>query len=140
MVMSIAKKLGTNDILDYGCGKSMLARNLPFDIQEYDPAIKEFAKEPVPADIVVCTDVLEHIEPALLENVLAHLKSLVKKAGFFTVATRPAKKILADGRNAHLIVQDIDFWVYKFKQYFEVKKFLDGDGKDCMIFVEPKTC
>lgn len=138
MVCSIAQKFETQDILDYGCGKSMLARNIPFNIQEYDPAIKEHAEEPKPADIVVCTDVLEHIEPELLDNVLKHLKKLTKKAGFFTVATRPAKKILADGRNAHLIVQPAAWWEEKLKKLFNIVKFVtDDEKKECLVFVEP---
>lgn len=109
-ITDLAVAAGTQDILDYGCGKSTLAKNLPFKIQQYDPAIEKYAKLPEPADIVVCTDVLEHIEPELLGEVLDHLASLVKRVGFFTAATRPAVKTLEDGRNAHLIQEDARWW------------------------------
>lgn len=135
-VINICKSLETTDVLDYGCGKSSLARNLPFTIQEYDPAIPKHAALPTPADIVVCTDVLEHIEPELLDNVLNHLQSLVKKAGFFTIATRPAKKILADGRNAHLIIQPMRWWVNKLIERFDIRMMQKLSG-EFVVIVEP---
>ena len=110
-VLHLAKALHTYDILDYGCGKSTLQMNRPFKINQYDPAVKKYEALPNPADIVVCTDVLEHIEPECLEQVMRHLFELTKKVGFFKIATRPAKKILADGRNAHLIVRPMLWWL-----------------------------
>lgn len=106
----------STDILDYGCGKSTLQQQLPFKIQQYDPAVPKYSTLPDPADIVVCTDVLEHIEPDNLGNVLLHIHSLAKKAAFLVIATRPAKKILEDGRNAHLIVKDMVWWLGALKE------------------------
>lgn len=125
--LSIA--LDTKDILDYGCGKSTLSNNLPFAIHQYDPSIKKYSARPVPADIVVCTDVLEHIEPEHLDDVLDDLKSLTRKIAFFTVATRPAKKTLADGRNAHLLQHGIDWWLPKFWSRFVIRTLQVEDGE-----------
>ena len=117
-VLMLAKEHKTQDILDYGCGKSTLANELPFKINQFDPAILKFSLPTCPADLVICTDVLEHVEPDMLRGVLTHLKSLVKKAGFFSIALLPAKKTLADGRNAHLIVEPITWWEEKLKEFF----------------------
>lgn len=136
-VLDLARKYNTQDILDYGCGKSSLARNLPFDIKEYDPAVEKFKALPLPADIVVCTDVLEHIEPELLDNVLSHLKSLTKKAGLFSVSTAPAYKTLPDGRNAHLIVESYMWWLNKLDNYFDVAKF-EKEQFEVLLIVTPK--
>ncbi len=136
LIMQLAHRLDTQDILDYGCGKSTLARNMPFDIKQYDPAILKFADQPQPADIVVCTDVLEHIEPDHIDNVLLHLQQLTKKAGFFTVATRPAKKTLADGRNAHLIIQPANWWLNKLIPLFDIVRFERFGDDECQIFVK----
>ena len=38
-LVRIAEAFGTKDILDYGCGKGVLARHMPWPIKEYDPAI-----------------------------------------------------------------------------------------------------
>lgn len=111
VVLSLAKNIGTRDILDYGCGKSTLQKGIPFPIQNYDPCIPEFSKTPAPADLVVCTDVLEHIEPECLAAVMDDLRRVTKKALFVNVACRPAKKTLPDGRNAHLIIQNPNWWL-----------------------------
>lgn len=110
-VMQLSKNLGTRNILDYGCGQRTLARALPFNIDNYDPFIPGLDAEPEPHDLVVCSDVLEHIEPDCLESVLQHLHRLTNKALFVDVACRPAKKVLADGRNAHLIQWEPRGWL-----------------------------
>lgn len=122
-ILKICMNTNTKDVLDYGCGKCTLANNLPFPIKNYDPAIRQFHEEPDPADLVACTDVLEHIEPELLDNVLTHMKSKVKKAVYLAIATRPAQKTLADGRNAHLIVKDGQYWFNKISEYFQILSY-----------------
>lgn len=109
-VMDLCFNYETEDVLDYGCGKSTLANNLPFAIKQYDPCIDEHSHEPYPADIVVCTDVLEHIEPECLEDVLYHIGGLTKKVAYLVVANGKAQKTLSDGRNAHLIQQKSGWW------------------------------
>ncbi len=136
-IYELAITLNTKDILDYGCGKSTLANNIPFKIQQYDPAIQKYSTKPHPSDIVVCTDVLEHIEPDLLDNVLDDLKSLTRKIGFFVVATRPAKKVLEDGRNAHLIQKSLEWWLPKFWSRFNIRSLQVEDG-EFVIMVEVK--
>jgi 2-polyprenyl-3-methyl-5-hydroxy-6-metoxy-1,4-benzoquinol methylase len=136
-VHALALSLQTQDILDYGCGKSTLANNLPFKIKQYDPAIKKYEALPEPADLVVCTDVLEHIEPEKLDDVLGHLKSLTKRKGFFTIANRPARKTLEDGRNAHLIIEPPIYWLNKLTDYFTVVGFQDLRD-EMLVVVEPK--
>lgn len=122
-VLSLCQVLDTKDVLDYGCGKSTLANNLPFTIKQYDPAIPKYESLPSEADIVVCTDVLEHIEPELIDNVLDHIQSLAKRASFLTIAIGPAIKTLADGRNAHLIQETPKWWMSKLWDRFVVINF-----------------
>lgn len=104
-------------ILDYGAGKGSLGEILGFllvdvDFRQYDPGVKAIAKRPkTPADMVCCIDVLEHIEPKHLDEVIDHIRSLTSKWAFMTIHTGPAGKFLSDGRNAHLIQQPIGWWV-----------------------------
>ncbi len=106
------------EILDYGCGKGFLSKSSKYPVQNYDPAIPEYDIDPVPSDMVVCTDVLEHIEPELLDNVLTHIHSLTIKCAYFVIATRPDNsKTLPDGSNPHRIVNNADWWVSKLNQY-----------------------
>ncbi len=125
-VRQLAERLGTRDILDYGCGKGLLKQALDYPILEYDPAIPGKDKSPNPADIVICTDVLEHIEPACLEYVLDDLQRLTRKVAFLNIATGPAKKILADGRNAHLIQEQLPFWLPRLWQRFTLVMIESG--------------
>ena len=92
LVMALSNKVGTRDILDYGCGKGLLKNTLVWPIREYDPAIPGKDAPPEPADLVACTDVLEHIEPECLEHVLNDLQRLTREIAFLNIATRPAKK------------------------------------------------
>lgn len=108
--------LGYGDILDYGCGKGWLGAS-----KKYDPAIQEFSGDPEPADLVVCTDVLEHVEPELLDDVLKHIASKMLRAGYFTIGCAPAAKKLPDGRNAHLIVKPPTWWLEKLSGFFVVE-------------------
>jgi 2-polyprenyl-3-methyl-5-hydroxy-6-metoxy-1,4-benzoquinol methylase len=116
VVLQVALEYQASSILDYGCGQGSLAATLraqPWNgirISEYDPAIRGKDMMPEFADLVVCTDVLEHIEPDRLGNVLAHLKLLARKAVFAVISLKTSNKTLKDGRNAHLIVQPGAWW------------------------------
>lgn len=122
---------GHQSICDYGAGKGVLAQALArigVAIAEYDPAVPGKEDTPEPADLVVCTDVLEHVSPAHIDAVLAHLASLTKRKLLFDICIIPAKKTLADGRNAHLIVQRPDWWRYKLAQHFDIVHWVEREG------------
>ncbi len=136
-LLGILHRQKTTDVLDYGCGKGTLANNLPFSIKQYDPAVPKHAELPEPADIVICTDVLEHIEPDLLDNVLSHIASLTKKMAYLSAATEPAKKVLSDGRNAHLIVQPKAWWEEQIIKHFKVVNIYEM-ADQVVAIVEPK--
>lgn len=116
-VTQLATEVGASSILDYGCGKAEMSRHVP-NVVSYDPCVFEYSAPPPACDLVCCCDVLEHIEPELLDDVLADLHKLSKKATYLVISTRPASKILADGRNAHLIVKPADWWVEKINSVF----------------------
>src|SRR6187402_2868658 len=98
-VLNVCNVAGSRDVLDYGCGQRTLERDLGFPIRNYDPCIPGLDAPPEPADVVACTDVLEHIEPECLDEVLDDLKRVTRGIGFFVIAHHPAKKTLPDGRN-----------------------------------------
>ena len=125
-VADIAHRLQTSDILDYGCGKGTLRAALGFPIHQYDPCIPEFSAPPEPADIVICGDVLEHIELNCLDAVLDDLQRVTKRAGVFVIANRPAKRTLSDGRNAHLIQQPLSWWQPKIEERFEIYRIKEN--------------
>lgn len=124
-VSTIIDLLEINHVLDYGAGHNLSLRETlkpkrEIVYQAYDPGVPELADAPVPAEMVCCIDVLEHIEPDCLEDVLDHLEELTEVILFATVHTGPAGKVLPDGRNAHLIQEDMPWWLPKFWARWEI--------------------
>lgn len=128
-ILNLAERMQTRSILDYGCGKAHLQKGIPFPIQNYDPCMPEYSKRPEQAEIVVCTDVLEHIEPDCLEEVITDLHALTKQVLVLNVACRPAKKFLPDGRNAHLIQQKPNWWLTQLLPHFDLTSYQVGNGE-----------
>lgn len=140
-VMKLMEKLGTHSVLDYGCGKGFLGKALAekgIPIWEYDPAIPGKDESPRPADIVTCHDVLEHVEPGKILFVLSDLKRCVRKFGFFIIHTGPSGKTLADGRNAHVLQRDRQWWKGKLKKFFQVASITEK-GPLLYVAVLPKA-
>ena len=125
LVRSLLKLTGSRSLSDYGAGKCNLKRALGLTkhgrvaYYPYDPAYPEYGP-PRPADLVACIDVLEHVEPDLLDALLDDLSSLARKLVLLTVHTGAAKKSLSDGRNAHLIQQPPSWWIERFVHRFEL--------------------
>lgn len=122
-VLDLAKRMNTKNVLDYGCGQQTLQKGIPFPITNYDPFIRGCEADPAPHDLVVCSDVMEHIEPECVMDVLAHIHSKTLQLAFFDIAIRPAKKVLADGRNAHLIIEKPLWWLERLGKYFDAQNF-----------------
>jgi hypothetical protein len=129
LVAEILKQVRATELLDYGAGKGRLGQTLrqqiqgPLTIHHYDPAVPEWSAPPAPCGFVACIDVLEHIEPHLLDNVLDDLKRVTARVGVFTMHTGAAVKVLPDGRNAHLIQQPAGWWLPKILERFELVTF-----------------
>jgi hypothetical protein len=129
LVAEAMQAVGTLELLDYGAGKGRLGLTLkqiikqPLTVHHYDPAIPQWSKPAQPCNFVACIDVLEHIEPDLIDNVLDDLARVTAGVGVFTVDTKAAEKVLLDGRNAHLIQKPTSWWLPKFLERFELVTF-----------------
>lgn len=111
-ILEIADATGARSVLDYGAGKATLGPYIErygLSYTPYDPATHPAMPTGL-FDLVVCLDVLEHIEPDMLDTVLRHMYSLTGGVLFAVVSTRPSSKTLSDGRNAHLITEEWPFW------------------------------
>jgi len=144
LVGQVIEMLGVSEILDYGAGKGRLGQTLPqhvkrpLKVRHYDPAVPQWSAPAEPCGFVACIDVLEHIEPHLLDNVLDDLRRVTIGAGVFTVHTGAAVKFLPDGRNAHLIQQPPSWWLPRFMERFELVTF-NRMQQGFWIGVEHKT-
>ena len=125
VIRKLADGYGCQSILDYGAGSNLHYQKYltdyvytPYDI------IEELYHEPEPHDMVIAVDVLEHIEPACLHDVLDHIESLTRGVFFASIHTAPAKKVLADGRNAHLIQEPMEWWFPRLSARFEILQLM----------------
>lgn len=142
-VSQLAKRHGAVTILDYGSasGKTMNAVRenmwLPPTVTDfrYDPFVPEFSAEPSPADFVICTDVLEHVEPNCTKAVLDHIQSLTKRMVFFSISMVPARKVLSDGRNAHINLRDTEFWLKEIKKRFITSEVKVSNGGESLLVI-----
>ena len=141
-------KIKPNSILDFGCGKGRLVDKLKEEypdkvIQGYDPGNCKFdsSLDDVYVDLLMSTDVLEHIEPEFVDQTLEYLSKRSRYI-YHLIALSPAKLILPDGRNAHLILESKEWWRQKFlnlgykildEKYLEHTKIPKGQKKPMLI-------
>jgi hypothetical protein len=147
-IRELIRKQNFKSVLDYGCGRGTLVTALRNKLPgvnyfEYDPAIKGKDVEPPPCELVVCTDVMEHIEPDRLGLVIDHLFRLSQRCLFVVVATRPSGKWLSDSRNAHLIIEPDSWWKERFKHpHFEfadpLRSTLDKPAREWVALLVKK--
>lgn len=104
-------------VLDYGCGQGRLIEYLQQEVKpklkyyEYDPGIR--GKDILPVeqvDMIVSTDVMEHVEPEHVDATLRQIFSTAQKAVYLLIACEKCGLILPDGRNAHLSVYETSWW------------------------------
>ena len=132
-------KWGRVKILDYGCGRCTLAEALgpAYDVHNYDPCIEDYAKRPNPRPVVTCTDVLEHVEPHLIDEVLADLRALTEQTALLVINTGPARKTLADGRNAHISQHPPEWWMERIRAAgFEITDHFEEAGNTFGVIVK----
>jgi len=117
-------------VLDYGSADGKFKKQVERrgllegypEITCYDPGIPEYWDDPDPHWLVMSIDVLEHIEPEYLDKVLEHIHSKCTHRYIFHIAMYPAKKVLPDGRNAHLIIESEAWWKDRLSKYFHVQE------------------
>ena len=113
-------------IIDYGCGKSnfkgFIEKDYDYKVTEYDIGIAGKDTLDEAADFIVCVDLLEHVEPDCLDNVLRHIQKYTLKGMFFSICKVKSHSSLKDGTNMHRIINDEDWWYSKVLQYFKLEK------------------
>jgi len=123
--------LEAETILDYGCGKGRLLKQLQQAFPEktfygYDPAIPEYETCPsAPVDLVVNTDVLEHIPEEDVGSVLQHISQRSDHV-FFNLHHEKAATILPSGENAHCTVKTPRWYRRTIRKHFDTVQWYPG--------------
>lgn len=125
-ITGLVNKTGAQNLLDYGCGLGE-----QYTVEKwhsawgilptlYDPAVKGRDVRPKGTfHGVICTDVLEHVPDAEVGGVCADLCHYAERFLFVTVCCRAAKRILPDGRNAHITIKPAKWWDAQLKAYLK---------------------
>ncbi len=124
-------------VVEYGCGQSELGRMLPFTGRwiRYDPAIAGIDRlDERRADLVINTDVLEHVPRDDLDDLLSDIASLSDRV-FFSICTRPAVEILSDGQNAHCTVWPPARWLEVLTRHFPRTVLAHERAGDSCVFI-----
>ncbi len=116
-IASIVRRTKSKTLLDYGCGRGDQYSAYHLDklwncyVTCYDPAVASFSARPKKKfDVVICCDVLEHIEESDVMDALCDIASLAKNAVFASISIVPSKNSLPDGRNVHVCVKSKAWW------------------------------
>lgn len=120
-VRKLVNATDSKSVLDYGCGKGVLAAKLDFPIWEYDPAIEGKEATPKSADLVICTNVLEHVEDDFFDSVMGDLARCIKKVGYFKMG-----------------VGSPEYWKKALNNYFYVGQ-VSLDNGEVVAVVGPKV-
>lgn len=116
-INQIIKDKGIESILDYGCGKAKYHPE-EWNATKYDPAVHEYQNKPTDKfDLVISTDVLEHIPVNNLKEAIDDIFNYSKKWVFVSVCCRKANAILPNGYNAHATIESAKWWRELFKPY-----------------------
>lgn len=125
IVNNLLKENSVQSVLDFGSGKGYTSESIKSQypdvtVYSYDPVTSNI-ELPKNVDLVYSSDVLEHVEPEMLDKTLLDLSSRATKFQYHLIACHPAKKCLPNGKNAHLIVEDPKWWKSKLESLSEWK-------------------
>jgi len=127
-IKQLIKKFAVQRVLDYGCGRGDQYRAPHrihrawglqwWHIRLYDPAFPTHDERPHGKfDLVVCSDVLEHIPEDQVDDVIGELFMFAGKAVWASVCSRPAKKNFTDSDvNLHVTLHPVLWWEKKFAE------------------------
>ena len=130
-------ELKPRSIVEYGCGRSRLCDDLEYNdasFERFDPAIPGIdVLSATEADLVINTDVLEHIPRAEVDELLGKIATLGNKV-FFNICTRLASEVLPNGENAHCTVLPAEEWLEILLQHFPDAELVHVNPKEsCLI-------
>lgn len=109
---ALVKEYDIKTILDYGCGKAACHKMpLAESVYLYDPYCYPYDIKPKGTfDLVICTDVLEHVPEDEIGKTLVELINYTDKVLYLSIATYPAEKKFTNGENVHITIKPKEWW------------------------------
>ena len=145
--VDIIERFDFNTVIDYGCAKGFLVHSLRQlgkeaygeDISEYainnsDERVSRFVSKPTEkkADLIICKDVMEHIEEDNVIEVFSFLKRKCKSKALFIIPlgdndTFRIREYEVD--ITHVTKKDEDWWIDKINESgFSIESFAYSMG------------
>lgn len=127
------KNYNLTQLLDYGCGQAIQYRTCNLDklwdvkVDLYDPGVERYKTKPLITEkynIVLCSDVLEHLEEKEIDDMMIELNSYATHFVFVSIALFPARRNLPDGRNAHTCLKPQGWWISKVQTHKTVPWYI----------------
>jgi len=126
-IKEVIDRVNPVNVLDFGCGKGWqyTRQNMHeyWGIEKpvlYDPYVAKYNKlagyRNRYFDLVLCVDVMEHILPNEVDNIL-HSLFFLGNFVYFHIDTKPAIKTFSCGTNFHISLHDEDWWINKLNEY-----------------------
>lgn len=124
--------------IDLGCGRASLSKYFVnytgVDVSEYIINLNKLKRDGSYLhasldsldfitdlyDIAICSDVMEHIPPEEVDNVIRSISSLSVVDYYFVISTRKSVILDKDKKNLHLSVFPAAIWRSKLLKYFEI--------------------
>jgi len=130
--------------MDYGAGNGSLGLEVEkfyrsVSVTNYDPFHPKWRDNPEPGihDVVNCADVMEHVEGQCVDNTISYIADHCRYVAVFSIALEEAKKELPDGRNAHITLKPVKWWMDRISRKFHVVEALTNGDSLVMICQKP---
>ncbi len=136
VIQVVIDDLRPKRILDYGCGRGQLWHLFAtpgVEIVRYDPAVPEISKKPEGTfDLVINTDVMEHIPEKDVDEVLADIRQYSPNV-YFGINMGVAERF-PDGTTQHCTIKPAAWWQERIARHFDPAILVyEEPGYHCII-------